>query len=164
MGATEHLLVLLANQREVLTRLQELGRTERESLLNSQLDQLEGIVQEQGRLLSSQARLSSRIAQLLARLSQELQLTGTPTLSNIAESLTGPDAQTIRSYCRELNAMAEDVQREGRVNWYLSQHALKYVDFTIKLIGRSKDGPMPYLPTAQPRAARPMQFLLDNQA
>ncbi len=164
MGVSEQLLILLGNQREVLLRLHELCRQERESLLNSAVDRLEAIIQEQSKLLATQSRLSARIAYALQRLAAEQRLTGAPTLSQVAAALPAPDGDTLRAHSHALAELADTVQQEGRVNWYLSQQAMKYMDFTLKLIGRSKEGPQPYVPTAHLRDTRPMQLLLDNRA
>lgn len=164
MNLIDHLLSHLGTQRDVLLRLQALSQEERTCLLNSRLDRLEEITAEQQVLLTTQAQLSHRITNHLERLGAELQLSGRITLSRIAETITGPQAATLQAYYREITEVAEYVQREGRVNWYLSQQALKYVDFTLKLLGRVKSGPALYTPRVQEKSNRSMQLLMDSCA
>jgi len=164
MSAMDHLLGLLASQQDVLSRLQELCREERACLLNSQLDRLDDITQEQRTLLTSQAHLSTRIIQTLDRAGIELGLTGRMSLARVAENAQGPVTERVREFYSDISAMADELQREGRVNWYLAQQALKYVDFTLKLVGRAKEGPLPYTPHAQAGSMRSTQLLMDSCA
>lgn len=165
MSALESLLALLARQHALFSRLQALVQEERACLLNSELDRLEGIVQEQSALLTEQSLLSSRVLSTLEGVKTALRLDGRLSLARLAEYLDDPaQAATVRNYHRELAGMADEIQREGQVNWHLAQQALKYVDFTLKMIGRSKEGPLPYTPTAQDGPQKPVQLVMDSCA
>ena len=163
MNTAERLLVLLGTQRELLMRLLELTREERACLLHSRLEQLATIVEEQSAALQEQADLSRRITQCLER-SCPGSPRGAVTLTALLASLTEPEARRVRAYADEVAALSANIQREGRVNWHLAQQAMRYVDYTLQLIGRAKVGPLPY--TALPHAgARPsVQMLVDSCA
>lgn len=163
MTALEHLLSLLGNQREVCQRLLELVREERSCLLNSRLDCLEAIVEEQSALLAKQGAGSTLISRDLERLADELCIEGRISLARLIEHLPASPAEQARAYYRDLTTLADDIQREGRVNWHLAQQALSYVDFTLRMVGRAKAGPQPYAVSAsQDRTA--VRLLMDNCA
>lgn len=164
MTATNHLLSLLASQRDVLSRLLEHVRDERQCLLNNRIDQLDLIISNQAALLAQQHQLSTRITRTLTRIGAEMQLDGRMSLARIAEHLPSPAAEQARAYYRTLTNLAEELQREGRVNWHLAQQALNYVDFTLRLIGQVKSGPLPYVPPTQRDGCTPMQLMLDSCA
>lgn len=163
MTAIDHLMSLLGTQREVLQRLLDLVREERACLLSSKLERLEAIIEEQTTLLAQQGACATRIVRTLDTLTNQLQVTGRASLANIAPHLPSPAAEQAGRYYRELTALADDLQQEGRVNWHLAQQALTYVDFTLKLIGRAKSGPLPYTPDMQ-HAKVALRLLVDNHA
>jgi flagellar biosynthesis/type III secretory pathway chaperone len=162
MEAIDRLLPLLGNQREVLLRLLELVHEERTYLLNSQLDHLETAVEAQGNLLAKEAALSTQITRVLDRLGKELHISGRASLARIIEHLTGSVADELRDYYRSLTQLADQLQREGRINWHLAQQALKYVDFTLKLIGDAKHQPVSYGPSAHRARGKSTQLLMDS--
>ena len=166
MGAFDYLLTLLASQREVLLRLQTLCRQERECLLNGQLDRLEEIVTEQQNLLTKQAALSTRITSTLGRVGQDYQLGDDTSLSHVADQLfTGGEGRNRAQLSPGVEVDVGRAPARGtREFGYLAQQALKYVDFTLKLISKSKDGPTPYLPPAHTAQRRSLQLLMDNRA
>ncbi len=164
MHGIDELLGLLEAQQTLLTRLLGLTREERDCLLDSRLDRLEAIVAEQTELLTAQRTLSTRIAAQLARLAADQGLEGRITLARVAETLPEPAAAHVTTYYRTITTLTETVQREGRTNWHLSQQALKYVDFTLKLIGRAGEGARLYSPTAQAAPRPAVQLWLDRSA
>jgi flagellar biosynthesis/type III secretory pathway chaperone len=162
MDAMTILTSLLDAQREALLRLQQLCRDERAALMSSDVEQLAAITEAQQEMMARQSRLSGRITQLLATLATQLGLAA-PSLREVAAALGGEAATTLSTYHRELTALSDDVQRESRVNWYLVQHALKYMEFTLSLVGKSQEGPTPYLPPTR-SAPRAMHVLMDHHA
>ena len=165
MIAVDHLLDLLEQQQEILARLRALIHQERESLLDGNLGQVEEVTNVQSHLLAQQAKLSARIAALLRQLGGQLHLDGHISLAKIVDFLSDEQAHRVRAYYQEISSLAEDVQREGRLNWHLSQQALKYVEFTLRTIGRAKESPAPsYAPAARAGHERPIQLLMDSCA
>ena len=164
MGATSTLLSLLRQQQEILARLQALCAEQRDCILSSDIARLDAVAQQQQPLLAAQAVLSTRIIRALENLYRDLSLTGPPSLARLAEVLTGEDDRQIRHYYQDIRHRASEVQREGRVNWYLAQQALKYIDFTLKLVGHAKDGPKPYLHLGRSLPAPAMHLLMDDHA
>jgi flagellar biosynthesis/type III secretory pathway chaperone len=163
MRVVEHLLEMLEKQQQILLRLLELVREERSCILNSRLDQLDRITQEQVDLLHQQETLSPRIISGLQEVGKALNASGHLSLARISEYLEEPAADQARKYHKSLTSIAEEVQQEGQVNWQLAQHALKYVDFTLKLIGQAKEGTQTYSLPSQENT-KPMQLLLDQSA
>jgi flagellar biosynthesis/type III secretory pathway chaperone len=164
MSEIDRLVALLENQQQALTRLLELAREERCCLLEGHLDRLTEIVQEQTALLADHGRLSAHITTTLERMAAAAQLAGRVSLANIIPCVDEARAGKVRLYYRALTSAADELQRESRVNWYLAQQALKYVDFTLKFIGQAKDGPLPYAPPVHTAQRRSMQFLMDSCA
>jgi hypothetical protein len=164
MHGIDELLGLLEAQQTLLTRLLGLTREERDCLLDSRLDRLEAIVAEQTALLATQQQLSNRISLALTHLADALHIDGRITLARVAETLTGPAAARVTAFYRAITSLTETVQREGRTNWHLSQQALKYVDFTLKLIGRTQSDSKLYAPGAQAASRPAVQLWLDRSA
>jgi flagellar biosynthesis/type III secretory pathway chaperone len=163
MSPTDALLNLLVRQQEVLTRLLELCREERACLLDSELPRLEVIIDAQSSLLSEQARINARIVQVLDTMGTELGLAGRCSLARVMEQL-GDEGARYRTHYQRLHELTETVQREARVNWHLAHQALKYVDYTLKVLGRAKEGPEPYSPFALTGSSRRLQLLMDSSA
>ncbi|HEY3418643.1 MAG TPA: flagellar protein FlgN [Armatimonadota bacterium] len=164
MSEIDRLVPLLASQQQALTRLLELAREERSCLLEGHLDRLTEIVQEQTTLLTDHGRLSKQITSSLERIAAARQLSGRVSLARIIPCVDDKRASQVRLYYRALTSAADELQRESRVNWYLAQQALKYVDFTLKFIGQAKDGPLPYAPPQQSGQPRAVQLLMDSCA
>jgi len=165
MGAIATLLSLLQQQQEVLARLQALCAEQRECILSSDIDRLDAVAQQQQALLAAQATLSARVIRILDTLGHNFSLTGTPSLARIAETLTGDDGRQVRHFYQDISRRAGEIQREGRVNWYLAQQALSYIDFTLKLVGSAQEGPMPYLHlTRSPQSTPTHHLLMDDRA
>lgn len=164
MYALDHLLTLLARQRDVLQRLLELARDEQACLLNSRLDTLDTIVEAQANLLIEQGTLSIDIVHALEQLAVEHPFDERITLARVAEHLPMPAAAQVRSLYRDLTAMAETLRREGRINWALAQQGLRFIRFTLQAIGRTKDGPLPYLPHQRSGEGNALRLLMDASA
>jgi len=164
MNTAKLLLALLGNQRDLLLQLLEITREERACLLSNRLERLEEIVEEQARNLHEQAGLSRRIVRTLERLSHAREGADPISLTGIFDALTAAEARDARAFYQELSALAADIQREGRVNWHLAQQAIHYVEYTLKLIGRAKDGPRTYSPVQHGESRRPIQLLVDSCA
>ena len=165
MNTPELLLALLGNQRDLLLHLLELTREERACLLYNRLERLEQIVEEQSQVLLEQTGLSRRITRALERLRHARQENAaTVSLTGILDLLSEAEAGEVRILSQELSGLASEIQREGRVNWHLAQQAIHYVEYTLRLIGRAKDGPRPYAssPGGEPR--HPIQLLVDSCA
>jgi flagellar biosynthesis/type III secretory pathway chaperone len=163
MGANEILINLLEHQRGVLTRLRELIDAERTCILDSKIEELQKIVEEQKLVLAEQARLSTQIIRLLDRIGNQVQSEETFSLSMVIKYLPEPMAETVANYQRELSTALIDIQREGRINWYLAQQALKYVDFTLRLISNNGT-PQTYQARQQSEPRRSTRFLMDSCA
>lgn len=160
--ATENLLNLLESQRGVFCRLLELVRQERACLLHSRLDSLDAIINEEVALLSQQRINASHITRELERLAMLLGLDGHVTLARVTEHLPPSRATRLQDYYRELHSLAIELQHEGRVTWQLAQQALSYVDFTLKLIGQAKAGPVPYSPHVKTSSRAALRMLVDR--
>ncbi|MHB9024212.1 MAG: flagellar protein FlgN [Armatimonadota bacterium] len=164
MSGIDHLFTLLESQQQVLTRLLELTREERGCLLDGRLDRLTEIVREQAAQLTEQGRLSTQITTSLERLAAARQFSGRISLARFTECLDEPHAGRMRRHYRALTAAADELQRESRVNWYLAQQAMRYVDFTLQCIGHAKDGPLPYMSPLHTKQRRAVQLLMDSCA
>ncbi len=163
MGASEILVNLLEHQRGVLSRLRELIDEERTCILDSKIERLQEIVEEQKLVLAEQSRLSAQITKLLDKIGNQVQSNELFSLSMVIQYLPEPIATTVENYQRELSSALIDIQREGRINWYLAQQALKYVDFTLRLISNN-GSPQTYQqrPNSEPR--RSARLLMDSCA
>ena len=166
MGATATLLGLLKQQQDVLARLQALCAEQRECILGSDIIRLDVVTQQQQSLLAAQAALSTRITRVLEGMCRDLALDGPPSLARLAETLTGDDSRQVRQFHQDIRRRAAEIQRDGRLNWYLAQQALRYIDFTLKLVGHAQDGPQPYLHLhlARSQRAQAMHLLMDDRA
>jgi flagellar biosynthesis/type III secretory pathway chaperone len=163
MGANEILINLLDHQRGVLARLRELIDEERTCILDSKIERLQEIVEEQKLVLAEQARLSAQIMRLLDRIGNQVHSEETFSLSMVIQYLPEPLASTVSDYQRELSAALIEIQREGRINWYLAQQALKYVDFTLRLISNNST-PQTYQARPQSEPRRSARLLMDSCA
>jgi flagellar biosynthesis/type III secretory pathway chaperone len=163
MGANEILINLLEHQQGVLARLRELIDEERSCILDSKIERLQDIVEEQKLVLAEQARLSAQIIRLLDRIGNQVQSDESFSLSMVIKYLPEPFATTVTNYQRELSTALLDIQREGRINWYLAQQALKYVDFTLRLISNNGTS-QTYQARPQSEPRRSARFLMDSCA
>lgn len=164
MHNIDHLLSLLGEERDVLTHLLDLVREERSCLLLNHVERLEAVIEEQMSLLAVQRHSSLRITQELAELSSALDIDGSPSLGCVIEHLPSSQADVLRSRHEELTALAAELQREGRITWHMAQQAMNYIDFALKLIGRSCLGAMPYSPHKKSSAPASVQVLINNCA
>jgi len=161
MQALEQLERLLDAQRDGLSRLLDLCMRERECLLTAGIAELDTVTREQAELLARQAWLSTQTFTALEDLACSLEMPAHSALSDLLPRLDAEAGSRLQRRARLLTEFADAVQREGRVNWHLAQQALRYVDFTLKVIGQAKDGPHPYAP-ASPSAHRNGARLLMN--
>lgn len=163
MSAIERLESLLGSQQEGLSRLLDLCHQERQCLLQGHLQQLEPITREQAELLARQSILSMHIFTALEHAAGALGLPEHAALQDVIDRLEAPRNPRLQQLARSLMELASTLQQEGRINWHLAQQALRYVDFTLKVIGKAKDGPQTYSPMTQaaPAAA---QLLVDSCA
>jgi hypothetical protein len=164
MSAIERLEALLESQREGLSRLLDLCHAERQCLLQGHLQQLEPITREQAELLARQSVLSMHVYTALEQTARALDLPEHAALQDVAARLEAPHGPRVQQLSRALMELAATLQQEGRVNWHLAQQALRYVDFTLKVIGKAKDGPRPYALPSQSVPATAAQLLVDSCA
>ncbi|HOF86723.1 MAG TPA: flagellar protein FlgN [Armatimonadota bacterium] len=161
MKALEQLERLLEAQRDGLARLLDLCARERECLLAAGIAELDAITHAQAELLARQAWLCTQTFTALEALAQRLEMPPHTALSELIPRLDAETGARIQRRAQGLTELADAVQREGRVNWHLAQQALRYVDFTLKVIGQAKEGPHPYAPV-KPSAPQQGARLLMN--
>jgi hypothetical protein len=164
MRAIERMESLLAAQQVGLSRLLALCEQERTCLLNGNIQQLDTVTREQAELLARHAILCTQTFSALEAAASQLHLPAQTAMSALLAHLDLPTGQRLQSSARILTEMADTLQREGRINWHLAQQALRYVDFTLKVISQAKDGPRPYAPSTQPPPAMSAQLLVDSCA
>jgi len=163
MSNLEHLLSLLGSQREVLSRLLELVREERECLVHNRTERLEVVIEDEVQLLAIQREVSTRIVRELTRLCLAHGLEGQPSLGRLIDAVPAPDADRLRDCSTTLTTLTTELQREGRITWFMAQRAMNYIDFALKLIGRAQLGAVPYSPRAAQTPAS-LQVLINNCA
>lgn len=164
MTTPEHLLSLLRAQRDLLLRLQTLAREERTCLLHNQISRLEAISEEQIRLLDEQNTFSRRLSRYLDRLGRAYAAPQPVTLQSLIAYIPMPLAGDIHTIFEELTALTVNLQRESRINWHLAQQGLHYLDYTMRLIGRATEGPLPYSPAPRGRTRPALHARVDSSA
>jgi flagellar biosynthesis/type III secretory pathway chaperone len=127
MGDPKSLAARLRQERDLLQRLLTSVEEQRACLIAGKAESLGEIVSRQTALLQRLFKTADKTAALLNESENGLKD-------------SSPEAEECRGLRDEVRQLAENLRREGRINWVLAREAMRYADFSINLLaGREKE-------------------------
>jgi len=149
MDNQKGLAARLRHERDLIRELLNLAAEQRECLITGKADRL-------GEIVSQQAALLQRLSRAASKTKASSDDPGP------LEGKTTPDSSACLQLRAETAELAEDLRRQGRLNWTLARQAMRYIDFSISLLGGREEEAS--YSSAGRRQARPSPFLMNKTA
>lgn len=150
MTDSKSLMRRLCHERELLRKLLALSVEQRDCLVAGQAERLSEIVGQQTSLLQ---RLSRSSVKTLTALSE---------MDEVRLEFSPEEAAEWRRLREEVKELAENLRRQGRLNWMLAAEAMRYIDFSINLLsGRTEE---PAYASSGRRESRSAPLLVNKTA
>lgn len=131
---------LLSQQRDLLEKMLELSREEREVIINGQAEQLEQIVRQELRELSKLSAIEKKRQELGKSIASELGLAEQDlSVTAIVESVGKDEGEGIRQLQAELTALISQHTDLNRENRALVEAHIEYSDAFMEIMVDTED-------------------------
>lgn len=156
-GAADALLDVLAAMVPLYRRLLALGEDKRRVLAAGDVAALQGIVQEEEKLVYAAGKLEQRRAALQAAGPQPA-----PTLTAWADTLAEPARSRALAVARELGETVAPLRRLNEINTRLVEHSQRFVQYNLSLLTHLA-APAVYNPGNGAAPAAPARGIIDRK-
>lgn len=139
----DDLLEILAQQKKVYREIREVAEAKQETLVENEIEELSEIVSQEEELTGEinsledkRSDISERIAELLGKDEMNISL--------LRQYVSGERESSLAALQAELTELLEDVSRLNEQNRQLLLDAMKFNEFSLKLIMQGAEGDSTY--------------------